>query len=64
MSDVKFASCEICIILINRTDAGWDAIFEYEGETYAEMEPSKKNGLSHRYLALTKMKDWFLGRME
>ncbi|MCJ1260213.1 nucleoside triphosphate pyrophosphohydrolase ham1 [Lobaria immixta] len=39
---------------------GWDPVFEYKGETYAEMEPRKKNGLSHRFLALEKMKDWFL----
>ncbi|MCJ1341831.1 nucleoside triphosphate pyrophosphohydrolase ham1 [Peltigera leucophlebia] len=43
---------------------GWDAIFEYGGETYAEMEPSKKNGLSHRYLALKKLKEWLIGHME
>ncbi|KAL9007256.1 MAG: hypothetical protein Q9188_000059 [Gyalolechia gomerana] len=37
---------------------GWDPIFEYMGETYAEMDTAKKNGLSHRFLALTKLKDW------
>ncbi|KAL8928015.1 MAG: hypothetical protein Q9208_002090 [Pyrenodesmia sp. 3 TL-2023] len=37
---------------------GWDAIFEYQGETYAEMDQAKKNGLSHRFLALAKLKDW------
>ncbi|KAL8909640.1 MAG: hypothetical protein Q9207_000138 [Kuettlingeria erythrocarpa] len=37
---------------------GWDAIFEYQGETYAEMDQAKKNGLSHRFLALAKFKDW------
>ncbi|KAL8795711.1 MAG: hypothetical protein Q9182_007496 [Xanthomendoza sp. 2 TL-2023] len=37
---------------------GWDPIFEYMGETYAEMDKVKKNGLSHRYLALAKLKDW------
>ncbi|KAL8772568.1 MAG: hypothetical protein Q9209_002229 [Squamulea sp. 1 TL-2023] len=37
---------------------GWDPIFEYMGETYAEMDKVKKNGLSHRYLALAKLKYW------
>ncbi|KAL8944410.1 MAG: hypothetical protein Q9216_000461 [Gyalolechia sp. 2 TL-2023] len=37
---------------------GWDPIFEYMGETYAEMDQEKKNGLSHRFLALVKLKDW------
>ncbi|KAI4186433.1 MAG: hypothetical protein L6R41_003480 [Letrouitia leprolyta] len=37
---------------------GWDPIFEYMGETYAEMNTEKKNGLSHRFLALTKLKKW------
>ena len=37
---------------------GWDPIFEYEGETYAEMDKAKKNGLSHRALALAKLKTW------
>lgn len=41
------------------TDAlGWDPIFEYMGETFAEMDKVKKNGLSHRFLALSKLKDW------
>ncbi|KAI4155429.1 MAG: hypothetical protein L6R39_001245 [Caloplaca ligustica] len=37
---------------------GWDPIFEYQGETYAEMDKAKKNRLSHRFLALVKVKDW------
>ncbi|KAG8532010.1 uncharacterized protein KY384_003646 [Bacidia gigantensis] len=36
----------------------WDPIFEYQGETYAEMAKDKKNGLSHRALALAKLKAW------
>ncbi|KAK0512665.1 hypothetical protein JMJ35_004682 [Cladonia borealis] len=40
------------------TTFGWDPIFEVEGETYAEMDKAKKNSLSHRALALTKLKDW------
>ncbi|KAI4278892.1 MAG: hypothetical protein LQ337_000702 [Flavoplaca oasis] len=39
-------------------DFGWDPIFEYMGETFAEMDKVKKNGLSHRFLALSKLKDW------
>ncbi|MCJ1429212.1 nucleoside triphosphate pyrophosphohydrolase ham1 [Sticta canariensis] len=37
---------------------GWDSIFECKGETYAEMDPCKKNALSPRFLALEKMKNW------
>ncbi|KAL8725404.1 MAG: hypothetical protein Q9166_007381 [cf. Caloplaca sp. 2 TL-2023] len=37
---------------------GWDPIFEYMGETYAKMDKAKKNELSHRCLALAKLKDW------
>ena len=38
--------------------AGWDPIFEYNGETYAEMDKAKKNILSHRAIALSKLKQW------
>ncbi|KAL8971385.1 MAG: hypothetical protein Q9197_003305 [Variospora fuerteventurae] len=41
---------------------GWDPIFEHQGETYAEMDKTKKNGLSHRFLALAKLKAWFESR--
>ncbi|QSZ30633.1 hypothetical protein DSL72_000191 [Monilinia vaccinii-corymbosi] len=37
---------------------GWDAIFEYEGQTYAEMEKVEKNKISHRFRALEKLKTW------
>ncbi|KAF7513461.1 hypothetical protein GJ744_008755 [Endocarpon pusillum] len=37
---------------------GWDPIFEYEGKTYAEMDKSEKNLISHRYKALEKLKAW------
>ncbi|KAL6713094.1 nucleoside triphosphate pyrophosphohydrolase ham1 [Lecanora helva] len=37
---------------------GWDPIFEYEGQTYAEMDKAKKNAISHRALALAKLKSW------
>lgn len=38
---------------------GWDCIFEYEGKTYAEMEKSAKNKVSHRGRALEKLQAWF-----
>ncbi|CAG9999956.1 unnamed protein product [Clonostachys byssicola] len=41
------------------TDFGWDPIFEYEGKTFAEMDKSEKNKISHRSLALQKLQDWF-----
>ncbi|KUI58865.1 Inosine triphosphate pyrophosphatase [Cytospora mali] len=41
------------------THFGWDSIFEYEGLTYAEMEKSAKNKISHRGRALDKLQDWF-----
>ncbi|KAI0120037.1 inosine triphosphate pyrophosphatase [Nemania sp. FL0031] len=37
---------------------GWDAVFEYEGETYAEMDKAKKNEISHRGKALDKLREW------
>ncbi|KAA8572862.1 hypothetical protein MFRU_003g00420 [Monilinia fructicola] len=37
---------------------GWDPIFEYEGQTYAEMEKVEKNKISHRFRALEKLKNW------
>ncbi|KAF3132890.1 nucleoside triphosphate pyrophosphohydrolase ham1 [Orbilia oligospora] len=37
---------------------GWDPIFEYEGQTYAEMDKEKKNSVSHRGKALQKFKDF------
>ncbi|KAH6891991.1 inosine triphosphate pyrophosphatase [Thelonectria olida] len=40
-------------------DFGWDAVFEYEGQTFAEMEKSEKNKISHRSLALAKLRAWF-----
>ncbi|KAI9772967.1 MAG: nucleoside triphosphate pyrophosphohydrolase ham1 [Geoglossum simile] len=36
----------------------WDPIFEYEGKTYAEMNPAEKNKISHRFKALEKLKSW------
>ena len=40
------------------TGAGWDPIFELDGETYAEMDKAKKNTVSHRAVALSKLKTW------
>ncbi|KAI9158818.1 Inosine triphosphate pyrophosphatase [Paramyrothecium foliicola] len=40
-------------------DFGWDAVFEYEGQTFAEMEKAAKNKISHRSLALEKLQAWF-----
>ncbi|RKF62695.1 Inosine triphosphate pyrophosphatase [Erysiphe neolycopersici] len=40
------------------TDFGWDAIFEYDGKTYAEMDKAEKNKISHRFQALEKFKIW------
>ncbi|KAK3903333.1 inosine triphosphate pyrophosphatase-like protein, partial [Staphylotrichum tortipilum] len=42
------------------THFGWDPIFEYNGKTYAEMDKSEKNHISHRYRALVKLQDWFM----
>lgn len=42
---------------------GWDAIFEYEGATYAEMDKARKNSISHRGKALAKLQEWFAKEM-
>ncbi|MCJ1230648.1 nucleoside triphosphate pyrophosphohydrolase ham1 [Toensbergia leucococca] len=41
------------------TDFGWDPIFEYQGKTYAEMDKSEKNEVSHRFKALQRLKAWY-----
>lgn len=43
------------------THLGWDAVFEFDGETFAEMDKQKKNKLSHRAIALGKLKKWLAG---
>jgi len=48
----------IRIVFANILLLGWDACFEYEGETYAEMSSEAKNKISHRGRALEKLKDW------
>lgn len=40
------------------TNFGWDACFEYEGQTYAEMPKAEKNKISHRGKALEKLVAW------
>jgi inosine triphosphate pyrophosphatase len=39
---------------------GWDPIFQPKGwdKTFAEMTKDEKNGISHRYLALDKLRTW------
>jgi hypothetical protein len=39
---------------------GWDPVFQPDGfrETYAEMDKDVKNGISHRYRALDKLRDF------
>jgi XTP/dITP diphosphohydrolase len=39
---------------------GWDRVFIPDGfdKTYAEMEPELKNSISHRGIALSKLKDF------
>ncbi|XXH00262.1 hypothetical protein Hte_006604 [Hypoxylon texense] len=46
------------------TTFGWDPIFEYEGQTYAEMEKVAKNKISHRFKALEKLRAWIEGGMK
>ncbi|KND93431.1 Inosine triphosphate pyrophosphatase [Tolypocladium ophioglossoides CBS 100239] len=43
---------------------GWDPIFEYEGQTYAEMDGAQKNSISHRARALKKLQEWFRDHAE
>ncbi|RPB21707.1 Maf/Ham1 [Terfezia boudieri ATCC MYA-4762] len=40
-------------------DFGWDAVFEYEGQKYAEMDNAEKNKISHPpSKALAKLAAW------
>ncbi|OAG05706.1 Ham1-like protein [Paraphaeosphaeria sporulosa] len=43
---------------------GWDSCFEYEGTTYAEMDKSEKNKISHRGKALDKLKVWLASKVD
>jgi XTP/dITP diphosphohydrolase len=38
---------------------GYDPIFEYDGQTFAEMEPEEKNAVSHRGRALEQFAEWY-----
>lgn len=40
------------------SDFGWDPIFEYQGQTFAEMYGAHKNAVSHRARALRKLHEW------
>lgn len=42
---------------------GWDSVFEYQGQTYAEMDKVEKNKISHRFKALEKLQAWFVKEM-
>ena len=37
---------------------GYDPIFEYEGQTFAELSMAEKNEISHRARALTNLAEW------
>ena len=53
------AANSLCVkLLANTWSAGWDACFEYEGQTYAEMPKAEKNAISHRGKALAKLVEW------
>ena len=41
---------------------GYDPIFEHEGTTFAEMDPTEKNAVSHRGRALGKFAEWYATR--
>jgi len=41
---------------------GYDPIFEHDGTTFAEMDPERKNSVSHRGRALAKFADWYAER--
>jgi XTP/dITP diphosphohydrolase len=38
---------------------GYDPIFEYDGQTFAEMSTEEKNAVSHRGRALAKFAEWY-----
>ncbi|MFW5965840.1 MAG: non-canonical purine NTP pyrophosphatase, partial [Halodesulfurarchaeum sp.] len=40
---------------------GYDPIFEYEGQTFAELPMDEKNEVSHRARALSKLAAWLEG---
>ena len=38
---------------------GYDPIFEYDGQTFAEMDTEEKHAISHRGRALAKFAEWY-----
>jgi inosine triphosphate pyrophosphatase len=48
----------------NYPGKSWDSIFEYEGQTYAEMGQEAKNNISHRSKALALLKQWLAEQKE
>jgi XTP/dITP diphosphohydrolase len=38
---------------------GFDPIFEFDGQTFAEMDTEEKNAISHRGRALAKFAEWY-----
>ena len=47
-------------------DFGWDPIFQPDGfeQTYAELDSSVKNSISHRYKAVCALRDYLAGQRE
>jgi XTP/dITP diphosphohydrolase len=41
---------------------GFDPIFEYDGQTFAELSTDEKNAVSHRGRALAKFAEWYESR--
>ncbi|MFW6435862.1 MAG: non-canonical purine NTP pyrophosphatase, partial [Halovenus sp.] len=41
---------------------GFNPIFEFDGQTYAEMSTAEKNAISHRGRALAKFAEWYAQR--
>jgi XTP/dITP diphosphohydrolase len=44
-----------------REGFGYDPIFEYQGRTLAEIPIAEKSRISHRALALAKLREWLAG---
>lgn len=64
-STISWPYCIWCVFQLPRGKQaetnvllGWDSSFEYEGQTYAEMDKTEKNKISHRAKALEKLKAW------
>ena len=60
--DQRTSVCSLCKFeednQLTFVTIGWDACFEYEGQTYAEMPKEEKNKISHRGKALAKLVEW------